>query len=142
MPEGGVLVNRSAPLVVACILLLVSGLLVILVGLLLIVGGGCAGAIIEEFGGGVEEQFAMVEVYAFGYLALIWGAVELAAAYGLWNLKRWAAYTIIVLSLISIGISIGAWNMLSIVDIVFSIILIALIIAGWKSLTISDKEAS
>ncbi len=59
----------------------------------------------------------------------------MVAAFGLWRLKKWAAYLVIGLSVLMIIVAIRFWNLLSIVDITFGMLILILVTSGLKKLT-------
>ena len=132
--------KKSFAIVLACILLIVSAVIGILIGAVLVIGGGLLGGFLEEMGAGLEGQLVILGLYGVGVFSIVWSALEVVASYGLWKLRKWGVYLAVILSLISIGISIGAGSILALIDIPFGLLIIILVVIGWKRSAHSKVE--
>ena len=126
--------NRPTSIVVTCILGVISGLIGILIGWVFVAGGQYSGVLVGEIEGGFVEQFALQRTFALGFIAIVWGAVELVAMYGMWKLREWGGYMAIVLSGVSIIASIILWSLLSFIYIIFGLLILILVFTSWRRL--------
>jgi hypothetical protein len=122
---------RPTSIVLAAILLAFSGVVGLLSGLLVVASGGALTEVSGE--AGLSEQL-LSSPYAFGAVAIVWGALEIAAAYGLWRLRLWGGHIAVFMSLLAIIVSIITFTTLALVDILLSGLVLLLVARGWKSL--------
>ncbi len=103
--------QRPTGVTIIAILAAIAGVLGVLGGLALIGIGGLAGGLVGGAAGAAIGGLAVVG----GLIVLATSVVEIAIAYGFWQLRPWAWQLGIVLGVINIGIAV-----LGVVGIVFS----------------------
>jgi len=127
--------EKPFSIVLACIFLVLSGLMGIIMGAIILTQGPSMADFLQQGEMRLQAQLAFWGTYSGGIIPLVWGLLDIIAAYGLWRLKRWAAYLAIGLSLLTIIVAIRFWNLLSIVDITFGGLVLILVASGLKKLT-------
>ncbi|MFC2123015.1 DUF2127 domain-containing protein [Bacteroidota bacterium] len=127
--------EKPFSIVLACIFLVLSGLMGIIMGAIILTQGPSMADFLQQGEMRLQEQLAFWGTYSGGIIPLIWGLLDIIAAYGLWRLKRWAAYLAIGLSLLMIIVAVRFWDLLSIVDITFGLLVLILVTSGLKKLT-------
>lgn len=103
--------QRPTGVTIIAILAAIAGVLGLLAGLALIGFGGVFGGIVGGAAGAALGGLAVVG----GLIILVTSVVELAIAYGFWQLRPWAWQLGVILGVINIGIAV-----LGVVGIVFS----------------------
>ncbi len=113
--------DKPMGILVCAILFAVGGVLSILGGIAMLLMGGAM------FGMGGADAAEVAEMFAgmigiFAVIALIIGVAELAVAYGIWKMKKWARIAGIILAIIGgvLGFPIG--TIISIVILYFLLI--------------------
>jgi len=132
--------KRPITLVIASVLEAVSGLLGVIFGAILVIGGAFFGAFLDEIGADFMEQLAFLGVYVLGIIAIIGSVLDLIAAYGLWQLRKWAGYLTIILCSLSIVVSAITFNLFSMIDFVWCGLVIVLVAIGWGKLKPSKRR--
>jgi len=127
--------EKPFSIVLACIFLVLSGLTGIIMGAITLTQGPSLVELLQQGEMRLQEQFAFWGANSGGIIPLVWGLLDVGAAYGLWRLKKWAGYLAIGLSLLMIIVAIRFWNLLSIVDITFGMLILILVTSGLKKLT-------
>ena len=120
--------KRSFPIVLACILLPISGVIGIILGAILVRD---LGSIMTE-----GDKFAILGS------VIVWSGLATVASYGLWKLRKWGVYLVVVLSLVVIGISIGLFlrSPLFTAAISFFGLIIVLVATGWKTRSAKSSD--
>lgn len=99
--DSGSQPTRPLGISIIAVLAAIAGVFLVLGGLAWF-GMGMAGGAVGAMGGRPALGF-LGALGAFGGLIMLaWGAVELYAAYGAWNLKPWAWTWLVVLSIIGV----------------------------------------
>jgi len=101
--------NRPLGVTIIAVLAAIGGVLSILAGIALVGLGAMGGAL-----GGAGGGFLFLGGAIFGVVLLAIGALDLVAAYGAWNLKKWAWTLLVALSVIGIVLALQPLNIIGI----------------------------
>jgi len=127
--------EKPFSIVLACIFLVLSGLMGLIMGIVTLTQGPSLVDFLHQGEMRLQEQFNYFGEHSGGFIPLVWGLLDVIAAYGLWRLKRWAGYLAIGLSCLMILVAIVSWDLLSTVDITFGVLVLILVTSSLKKLT-------
>jgi uncharacterized membrane protein (DUF2068 family) len=123
-------IERPVVIVIAAILFGIMGVLEVLSGLIFAALGPM---ILMEY---TElASFVGGSVILFGGIFLVAGVLDVAVAYGLWELKKWGGILGIILGVISLLLSIPFVTIDFGFSLILSLAMIILIAFGWNSLS-------
>lgn len=122
-------IERPVVIVIAAILFGIMGIFEVLGGLIFAALGPMILMESTEL-----ASFVGGSVILFGGIFLVAGVLDVAAAYGLWELKKWGGILGIVLGIISLLLSIPFVTIDFGFSLVLSLAMIILIALGWNSL--------
>ena len=123
-------IERPVLIVIAAILFGITGVLEVLSGLIFAALGPMILMESSELASFVEGS-----VILFGGIFLVVGMLDVAVAYGLWELKKWGGTLGIILGIISLLLSIPFVAIDFGFSLVLSLAMIILIALGWNSLS-------
>ena len=125
-------IEKPVVIVIAAILFGIMGVLEVLSGLIITALGPMIQNLLEstEFG-----SFVGGFVILFGGIILVAGVLDIAVAYGLWELKKWGGILGIILGIISVLLSIPFVTIDFGFSLILSLAMVTLIALGWNSLS-------
>jgi len=122
--------NKPASLVIAAIISAILGAMATFAGIALLFIGEVA--VISQLSSAITVSGAMIA--GLGLMYFVWGVVDIAAAYGLWNLRQWGGTIALASAILAIIVSLILYSLLATSDIIINVLLIILIAIGWSNL--------
>ena len=123
-------IERPVAIVIAAILFGIMGILEVLSGLIFAALGPMILMESSEL-----ASFVGGSVILFGGIILVAGVLDIAVAYGLWELKKWGGILGIILGIISVLLSIPFVTIDFGFSLILSLAMVILIALGWNSLS-------
>ena len=126
LPQKTDKIEKPVVIVIAAILFCIMGIFEVLSGLIIAAVGPIVGTELSSIIGG----FAIV----FGGIFVVAGVLDIAAAYGLWELKKWGGILGIILCIIGLLLSLPFVAIDYGFSVILNLVMIILIAMGWNSL--------